>query len=188
MDRIKEYKNYIIYILLLFVIIYILYYTYNMYSQSRVTKEALNVTLSTLKQKNLEEETLLIQKQQYSNKVNFLYNTLISQNSIINWVNQENIIANLTGTKAIISFGAATIYTKSIEIGASTTSPTSPSAGKILPVNLNLTGNFSGILNYIRMLENSYYFSNITFINITAQKGYTGNLVNASVALNLYIQ
>jgi hypothetical protein len=187
MNKIKEYKNYIIYTILTIVIVYCLYFTYNLYYQTRITKSTLNTTLSTLKQKNLEEQTLLYQKQQYTKKVNFLYNTLISQNSITNWVNQENIIANLTGIKAIIAFGSATVYTKSIQIGSGTSSTTS-SSGKILPVSLNVTGNFAGILNYIRMLENSYYFSNINLINLTSQKGGAAGLINASITLNLYIQ
>jgi uncharacterized membrane protein len=183
----KEYKKYIIYLLISIVIIYALYLSYNIYIQTRTSKRSLNVTLSTIKQKDLEEQTLLYQKQQYAQKVNFLYNTLISQNSISNWVNQENIIAQITGVSAQIAFGSATVSSQSIELGSGT-SATPTSAGKTLSVSLNITGTFQGTTEYIRMLENSYYFSNIIMINMTSQKGGVSNLVNTSITLDLYIQ
>ena len=187
MGAIKEYKKYIIYLIISAIVIYALYFSYNTYTQTRVNKRALNLTLSTVKQKDLEEQTLLSQKQQYSQKVNFLYNTLISQNSISNWVNQENIIANLTGVSAQIAFGSATVSSNSIELGSGT-SATASSAGKTLSVSLNITGTFQGTTDYIRMLENSYYFSNIIMISMTSQKGGVRNLVNTSVTLELYLQ
>lgn len=187
MGIIKEYRKYIIYLIISAVVIYILYFSYNIYTNTRTAKRTSNVTLSKIKQKDLEEQTLLSQKQLYSQKVNFLYNTLISQNSISNWVNQENIIANLTGVSAQIAFGSATVSSKSIELGSGASAVPS-SAGKTLSVSLNITGTFIGTTEYIRMLENSYYFSNIIMINMTSQKGGIQNLVNTSVTLELYLQ
>ena len=155
-----------------------------MYSSVQTQQTTLNGQLQSLKQKNLEEENLLSEKNNYTSKINFLYNSLISQNSITLWVAQENEIAQLSGLSGNnIVFSNATVTSKAIKIVSPTSSSTTSNT---LLVNISIIGNFESTLEFLTMIENSYYATNITGVNIALQKGTT--VLNTGITLDLYIQ
>lgn len=178
------YKNYIIYLIIGAILVYVTYMAYGMYYHSKVEKHSLNTTLATLQVKIEEKSTQLQEENKYGQRANYLYNTLISQKSITNWVNQENQIAALTSLTSQITFGNATVSVKNIKVENSQT--TGGTSSNTLPVSVTLKGSFEGILQYLRMMEDSYFFSNVSYINLTLPAG--GTQVIGNITLNLYLQ
>ena len=181
-SKIIQYKDYLIYTILLIAMIYFLSFSYSKYSVSQNQKQKLKNSIVILQNKANQDVSMYKEKQTYQKSIVYIKNTLPTNLSLINWVRQENIMANLAGVRNQITFANALLSPNNITIVGSTTK----TVPQILAVTIDLQGSFSNILEFIKMVENSYYFTNIESIAINSQTGV--NYLNASISLNLYVQ
>jgi hypothetical protein len=181
-SKLGTYKEYLIYTVIIIAMIYFLSFSYSKYAVLQKQKHSLKNTIIVLQNKTRQDISMYKEKQTFEKEILYIKNTLPSNSSIIDWVRQENTIANIAGVKNQITFANALLSKNNITIVGST-SKTIP---QTLGVSINIQGSFSEILSFIKMMENSYYFTNIESITINTVSGL--NYLNAGISLNLYVQ
>lgn len=181
-SKISTYKNYIIYIIAIGGAIYFLSFSYSRYFILTKQKQSLRNSITLLQNKTNQDASMYREKQIYEKSILYIKNTLPTNTSLIDWVRQENTMASLAGLKNEITFANANISKNNITIIGNT----SKSVPQTLGVAINVQGSFLEILNFIKMMESSYYFTNITSVAISVQTGL--NYLNGAISLNLYVQ
>ncbi len=176
----KNIKTYIIFTVFIISIIYLTYFSYSKYTKSTKQKVELQNTLTILQAKQVQDIQVLKEYNTYFPGISDIQNTIVTNNSLLNWVNQENLVASITGNANTIEFQNATVTQNNIQINGNTS--TAPIQDLI--VNINLQGNFQQLVNFLAMMENSYYFTNVT--SIASQTENSGAL-NTSITLELHI-
>lgn len=110
---------------------------------------------------------------------------LPTQNTITNWIGQEEEIATLAGVSSSISFTNGELTKDNIVL-------LTPPKGNIPLLNTNIVirGTYNQILSYITMLDNDYYYTRINSITLAAASGQNvpAHTVTASLNVDLFVQ
>lgn len=108
---------------------------------------------------------------------------LPSQNTIVSWIQQTEIIASKAGVSQTLTFTNASITKDSIVVSGI------PSAAPTIQLSNVLKGSYKGILTYITMLQNNYYYTKIDSIAFSATKASgSTSIISANITLELYVQ
>ena len=176
----RNIKTYIIFTIFIIAIMYLTYFSYTKYTKSTKQKVELQNTLTVLQAKQAQDIQVLNEYDTYAPGISNIQNTIVTNNTLLNWVNQENLVASITGNANTIEFQDATVTQNNIQINGST----SNAPIQDLIVNINLQGNFQQLVNFLAMMENSYYFTNVTSI---ASQTENSGVINTSITLELHI-
>ncbi|MHB8442929.1 MAG: hypothetical protein ACYDAS_00970 [Patescibacteria group bacterium] len=182
--NILQYKKYLFYLLITGGVLYFFNFSYNLYSASNTQKATLQNQVSILQNKNTQDLLMLKNETAYKQKIQYLYGTIPSNKTILTWAQQEDTMAMLAGLKNQIVFQSAIISKSGISVSGGiapvTTGP------QPLTVNINLQGPFPNVVEFINLLENSYFYTNLTALSINEQP--SANIINTSITLVLYTQ
>ncbi len=182
--NILQYKKYLFYLLITAGVLYFFHFSYNLYSSSNTKKTTLQNQVSILQNKNTQDLLMLKNENKYKQKIQYLYGTLPSNKTILTWAQQEDTMAALSGLKNQLVFQSAIISKSGISVSGGiapvTTGP------QPLTVNINLQGPFPNVIEFMSLLENSYFYTDITTFNIVEQP--STNIINTSITLVLYTQ
>ncbi len=182
--NILQYKKYLFYLIVTVGVLYFLQFSYNMYTSSIAQKTTLANQVSTLQNKNTQDLMMLKNETAYKKKIQYLAGTLPSNNTIITWAQQEDNMAALVGLKNQLVFQSAIISKSGISVsGGIAPVTTGPQA---LTVNINLQGPFPNVIEFMTLLQNSYFYTDITAFSIDEQPAT--NIINTSITLILYTQ
>jgi len=99
----------------------------------------------------------------------WLTDSLPTQITLVNWIQQMDTTATNAGVTQSLSFSSGALTKNTIVIPQGTESGSLPSVG----FTVVISGSYDNILSYIALLNHSYYYTKITQINFSANGGST---------------
>ncbi len=102
--------------------------------------------------------------------------SLPSQITVVNWVEQLETIAGDIGVKETVTFTNAELTKDNILVPAQVSGNT-----PFLNANLTITGKYNQVLAFIDMLNHSYYYTRIDAVTFSATKSTNGSNATGTI-------